>query len=157
MLEKLFDQILCSMMPQKGLAEAFLRTQLPPKVFNSHQRISCDQAVSDSESSTSASAATEIVQPNSFLEEVQQQTAEEVDLSRVVVVFGDHNTVNLPLSTSELPVSTVVCSLGGSTLSEIRQKVKDGNIPDLLIVDRISCYISPYLGLCLAPLILHES
>ena len=84
--------------------------------------------VSDSESSTSASAATEIVQPNSFLEEVQQQTAEEVDLSRVVVVFGDHNTVNLPLSTSELPVSTVVCSLGGSTLSEIRQKVKDGHL-----------------------------
>ena len=54
-------------------------------------------------------------------------------------------------------ISEGAVGLGGARLGPSRQKVEDGNIPDLLIVDEISCYISPYLGLCLAPLIFHES
>ena len=89
---------------------------------------------SDNESSTSA--APETIQPNSFLEEVREQTADGADQLRAAVVFGDHNTVNLPLSALELPVKPYFYSFGGLTLSEIRQKVKDGLIDSELGVDK---------------------
>lgn len=82
----------------------------------------------DSDSSSTSSTNAENVQPDSFLEEVREESRKGVDLSRAALVLGDHNTLNLSVSSPEVPIDTYVCSLGVSTLSEVKTNLKDDKI-----------------------------
>ena len=101
--------------------------------------VGSEQGSSESDTESESSEATGIEEEQeeetpespstSFLEEAKNgATKDDADITRVAVVLGDHNTVNLPVANSDVPFDIHVCSLVDSKLSEIKEQLKDNTI-----------------------------
>ena len=100
--------------------------------------VGSEQGSSESDTGSESSEATSIEEEQeeetpespstSFLEEAKHGATKDADITRVAVVLGDHNTVNLPVANSDVPFDIHVCSLVDSKLSEIKEQLKDNTI-----------------------------